>query len=33
MFAVGINNLNMNEGERYFDLKFSQFLSSGGVDK
>ena len=31
MVAVGINNLDMNSGERFFDLKLSQFISIGGV--
>jgi hypothetical protein len=31
MFAVGINNLDMNTGERYFDLKLSQFTKKDGI--
>ena len=33
MFAVGINNLDMNSGERYFDIKLSQFVTLNGIPK
>lgn len=33
MFAVGINNLDMNSGERYFDIKLSQFVTLNGIPR